>query len=401
MNFLKDKAIKNAILIGVVSAVAYLICYFARNILSVMTPQIIDTTDISEAFIGTLSTVNMLTYAGGQLVNGIIGDKVKAKYLVSLGLILSGVSNIFIGLFESKPIMLVAYGFVGFFLSMIYAPLTKLIAENAHPRYAVNCCLGLTLASLLGVPVAGITALFFNWDSAFVFCGIVMILTGSLFYISIALLEKKNIVKYQKRVVAVKKGGSIKVLIENEIIKFSLIAIVDGIVRTSVVFWVPTYLSQYLGYSVAASASIYTVMTCVRSVAPYVGNLIIYERIFKRRMNPVLILSFALSTASFVLMFAIKMPLLNIIFLCLALMTDSIASNLLWSVYCPSLRDTGMVSSATGYLDFLSYAAAGAANVMFANAISTIGWGRLILVWAALMGVGVDVSIPWKKMLKR
>ena len=76
MNFLKDKAIKNAILIGVVSAVAYLICYFARNILSVMTPQIIDTTDISEAFIGTLSTVNMLTYAGGQLVNGIIGDKV-------------------------------------------------------------------------------------------------------------------------------------------------------------------------------------------------------------------------------------------------------------------------------------------------------------------------------------
>lgn len=401
MNFFKNKEIKNALIIGIVSSVAYLVCYFARNILSVMTPQIISTTQIDETFIGTLSTVNMLTYAGGQLVNGIIGDKVKAKYLVSLGLILSGFSNIFIGAFEERIVMLVAYGFVGFFLSMIYAPLTKLIAENAHPKYAVNCCLGLTLASLLGVPVAGIAALFFDWDSAFIFCGIVMIVMGSLFYLSIAMLERKGIVKYHERIAGAKKGGSIKVLIENQIIKFSLISIVTGIVRTSVTFWVPTYLSQYLGYSVTAAASIYTVMTCVRSVAPYIGNLVIYERIFKRRMNPVLILAFALSTASFFFMFSIKMPFLNIAFLCFALMAESIASNLLWSVYCPSLRDTGMVSSATGYLDFLSYAAAGVANVLFANAISAIGWGNLILVWAALMGVGIIVSIPWKKFLNR
>lgn len=56
-----------------------------------------------------------------------------------------------------------------------------------------------------------------------------------------------------------------------------------------------------------------------------------------------------------------------------------------------------MVSSATGYLDFMSYAAAGVANLLFANAISQIGWGNLILVWAVLMLAGVVISLPLKK----
>ena len=69
----------------------------------------------------------------------------------------------------------------------------------------------------------------------------------------------------------------------------------------------------------------------------------------------------------------------------------------MWNVYCPSLHHTGMVSTTTGYLDFMSYLAASIANQLFANAINQIGWGNLILVRGTLMGVGVLISIPWKK----
>ncbi len=55
-------------------------------------------------------------------------------------------------------------------------------------------------------------------------------------------------------------------------------------------------------------------------------------------------------------------------------------SSMLWSVYCPSLKSTGIVSSATGFLDFLSYMGAAVMNIAFANAATTIGWGNLILV---------------------
>lgn len=77
------------------------------------------------------------------------------------------------------------------------------------------------------------------------------------------------------------------------------------------------------------------------------------------------------------------------------------AASMLWSRYCPSLRDTGMVSSATGFLDFLSYMAAAGANLIFANAATSIGWGNLILVWLAIVLVGVIVALPYDWILAK
>lgn len=391
-----NNKVKNAIFIGALSAFSYLACYFCRNILSVVSPEIIKSTDITVEFIGTLSTFNMLCYAGGQLVNGIVGDKIKAKYLVSMGLILSGVCSLFVPFSDFPMVMIGAYSLIGFFLSMLYAPLVKLIAENTHPIYAMRCCLGLTFASLLGVPVAGVVALFFNWENIFRLCGVFLIMMGVICFFVLALFEKRGIIKYNAVEKARKKGGSIKVLIEHSIIKFTFVSALTGIVRTSVVFWVPTYLSQYLGFSTGTAATAFTIMSFVQSASPYINNIIIYEYILKRNMNRTVFISFLLSAISFVMMFVVHNPLINMVFLLLALMTSNGASEMLWSVYCPSLKDTGMVSSATGYLDFISYGAAGIANLVFANAVAQIGWGNLILVWAALMFAGVIIFMPLK-----
>ena len=84
-------------------------------------------------------------------------------------------------------------------------------------------------------------------------------------------------------------------------------------------------------------------------------------------------------------------------------MANNSAASMLWSRYCPSLRDTGMVSGATGFLDFVSYMAASASSTIFADAVSVIGWGNLILVWMGLMILGVIVALPYggiKKLFK-
>ena len=279
---------------------------------------------------------------------------------------------------------------------MLYAPLVKLIAENTHPIYTTRCCLGLTFASLLGVPTAGVAALFFNWENVFRLCGVILIMMGAICFFVLVLFEKRGIIKYKTVPKKQKQGGSIKVLVEHSIIKFTFVSALTGIVRTSVVFWVPTYLSQYLGFSTGMAATVFTVMSFVQSASPYINNMIIYEHMLKRNMNRMIFLSFSLSAISFVMMFVVHNPFMNMVFLLLALMTANGASEMIWSVYCPSLRDTGMVSSATGYLDFISYGAAGLANLVFANAVAQIGWGNLILVWATLMFAGVIIFMPLK-----
>jgi sugar phosphate permease len=74
---------------------------------------------------------------------------------------------------------------------------------------------------------------------------------------------------------------------------------------------------------------------------------------------------------------------------------------MLWSRYCPGLKDTGMVSSATGFLDFMSYMAASVSSTLFANAVSVIGWQNLVMTWFGLMALGVIVVLPYKKRIAK
>ncbi len=62
------KEAKNALIIGGTCTVAYMFVYFIRNILSVVTPEMIEEGIYTEEKIGSLSSVFFITYAVGQLV---------------------------------------------------------------------------------------------------------------------------------------------------------------------------------------------------------------------------------------------------------------------------------------------------------------------------------------------
>lgn len=387
--------VKNAIFIGSLCSTSYLAVYIARNLLSAVTPQMIEGGKFTTEYVGSVSSLYFITYAIGQLINGIIGEKIKARNMISFGLLLAGLCNALFPYFATTPsVARIVYGMSGFFLAMIYAPMTKVVAENTEPIYATRCSLGYTFASFFGSPLAGILATLFVWQSAFRMGSVVLLVMGLLCFVLFLVMEKKGIVKYNQyeRRKEEKSQAGIKVLIEHRIIKFTLVSIITGVVRTSVVFWMPTFISQHLGFSSEQSTTIFTVATFVISMTTFVA-VFLYERLH-RNMDLTILVVFISAAIFFSLVYLIKVPFMNILFLVLAIMSSNCASAILWSRYCPSLRDTGMVSTATGFLDFVSYMAASASNTLFANAVSTIGWEKLILVWLALMILGVIISLP-------
>ena len=390
---------KNAIYLGSLCSVAYFAVYIARNILSAVTPQMV-AGGFSEDYIGGVSALYLLFYAFGQLINGAIGDKIKAKYMLTMGLFCAGVTNLLLPVIIAKPnAAMIVYGLTGFFLSMIYGPMTKVVSENTEPIYTTRCSLGYTFSSLLGSPAAGLLAVFLTWQSVFfVSTGVLMAMAVCVFTF-FTVFEKKGLVKYGQYKPQAKGTGNIKVLFERQIVKFSLISILTGVVRTSVVFWLPTYIAQYLDFSSTEAASIFTGATLAISMTSFIA-IFLYEKL-GHDMDKTILIVFSSSVIFFTLTYFVNVPALNIIFIVLAIMSSNAAATMLWSRYCPSLRDTGLVSSATGFLDFLSYSAAALANITFAGAIDAIGWGNLILVWTGLVTLGVIVALPWRKIFKK
>ena len=382
-------------MIGSLCSVSYLAVYIARNILGAVTPQMVEQ-GYTEAFIGRISSLYFVTYALGQLINGAIGDKIKAKYMICLGLLGAALTNFLFSQVATNALgATIVYGCTGFFLSMIYGPMTKVVSENTEPLYATRCSLGYTFASFFGSPSAGVLAATLAWQSVFAVSSGVLAVMAVIGFICFTTMERKGIVKYGQYKRKEKGVGNIKVLLKHRIVKFTIISVLTGAVRTSVVFWLPTYIAQYLGFSASISATIFTVATFVISMTTFVA-VFTYEKL-GRNMDKTILLMFSSAMIMFLLTYLVKVPTLNIICIVLAIMSSNGAASMLWSRYCPSLRDTGMVSSATGFLDFMSYMAAATANMIFANAVTAIGWDNLILVWFSLMIVGVAIALPYKK----
>lgn len=395
---------KQAILIGTLCSVAYLAVYIVRNILGAVTPAMLVEGNVDEAYIGKISSAFFIFYAVGQLINGVIGDKIKARYMISLGLLLAGITNfIFSRIVGTGTLDLFVYGVTGFFLAMIYGPMTKVVAENTEPIHATRCCLGYTFASLLGSPLAGLLATYMAWENVFFTGSAALAVMAAIVFGVFLVLERRGIVKYgQYRLQSKASTGEkpekwlwLKVLLRRRIVLFALIAVITGIVRTSVVFWLPTYYTQALGFSAQEATTVFSVSTLVISLSAFIA-IFIYERLH-HNMDLTILIMFSCATVAFLGVYFVKQPFVNVALMVLGIMGSNAATTMLWSNYCPSLKDTGMVSGATGFLDFLSYMAAALANLLFSNAVGSIGWGNLILIWFGLMAFGVLISLPWRR----
>lgn len=396
----KKREIRIALCLGIMCTLSYLGCYIVRSLLSVVSPQMIVETDFTLESIGMLSTGYMICYGAGQLVNGRIGDLINTKYMVGGGLFLAGICNAVIPFFDSMIVITILYSMVGFFLSMIYAPIVKTVAENTRPVYAMRCSLGFTVASYLGTPIASVLAMIFDWDMAFIVCGLALMFMGTFCFVVFTIFEKKKIIKAKIKEMEKSTKIDMPVLFEKEIVKYTVIAIVTGIVRTSVVFWVPTYLTQHLHLSEGKTAVIFTIITLIKTMSPFINTLLIYDLLLKRNINLMMKLMFVFSAISFGAMFFVPNVYLNVLFLTIALLTSAGASSMIWSVYCPSYAKTGMVSTVTGFLDAMSYFGAAVANLLFSNAVEDFGWGNMILIWTGLTVVG-GVVVFIKKRAKK
>ena len=401
---------RHAILLGTLCFVSYLAVYIARNILGVLTASM-EADGFTKEYIGNMSSLYLTFYAVGQLINGAIGNRIKAKYMMSVGLFLAGISNVMFPILSgvnwpnadlSPIVAMVTYATTGFFLSMIYGPMTKVVAESTELKYATRCSLGYTFSSFFGSPVAGWLAMALSWQATFAVSSAALIGMAIICFVCFILFERKGIVKYPQR----KKKGSddgegveytgIKGLFKHQIVKFAVISILTGIIRTSVVFWLTSYFFEYLGYTEPVSEFLFSAATLVMSFTAFIA-IFAYERM-GRNMHMAVLMFFSIAMTCFAALYFIKIPFINIILIVLGIMASNSAASVLWSVYCPSLRDTGLVSGATGFLDFLSYMAAAIANIIFPGAVKNIGWRNLILVWCGIMVIGVLISLPYGKI---
>lgn len=383
-----NKEIKSSAEIGSICIFTYLVSYLSRNITSVVTPTLIEEKIYIKAELGLFTTVYFAVYAIGQLLNGVLGDRIRSKNMILAGCLISGGGMLMFPIWNNPILNIASFAMLGFGLSMLRGPLMKIIAENMKPTVAETVCVLFSVASFAGPLLASLLVIVFKWQWVFYVTAIFALVMGigSFFYFSV--LERKGIITFKSKKENIFKGLKNLFSIPNFVF-FLLVAAIVEIATSSITFWIPTYMSEYLKLSQRMSAGVFSIISLLNLVAPFVC-IFIYHRFLKDYIK-LEALMFALSALFFLLLIFTKgIPVLNILLFALAKITTGCASTVLWSIYIPSLAKYGSVSTGNGVYDFSGYAAAAMLNAFFA---SFSNWNGVIISWVLIMLVGLIGSV--------
>ena len=78
--------------------IGYMLFYFVRKNFSITMPALESELGISKTKLGLFLTLNGIIYGVSRFINGFLADRVSRKKMMALGLLLSAVVNILIGL---------------------------------------------------------------------------------------------------------------------------------------------------------------------------------------------------------------------------------------------------------------------------------------------------------------
>ena len=392
----KNAELKKAFGIGSVCIVTYLMSYYMRNILGVVTPQLLNAESYTKESVALLSSVYMLVYAGGQLVNGFIGDVLKPKYMILVGYLLGGVALTSFPHVPSGVSQIACFAALGIGFSMLRGPLVKTISENTLPNYARVCCVFFSFSCHCGPLIASALAYFLDWKSVFTVSGIIAFIVAVGGFAALTLLEKRGAIKPYVPQGEKKTGlrGVFSIFTYPRFIMYMFIGMVVEIAASSITFWIPTYVNQYLAFDEKTAGLIFSAIALLKSICPF--TTLFFFKLFGENDVRLMRIMFLISVALFGVMYLVPPTARfgNLIFLLLALMAVAVASSTLWSIYVPSLAKSGKVSGANGILDCSGYIGASAANIAFARIQGVFDWRGLIVAWGAVALIGALITFP-------
>ena len=213
---------------------SYATYYFGRVNLSLIIPILIATMGMTKGELGGVVSGFLFAYAAGQFIHGYMSEKFNPFTYISLGLILSGVMNAFLG-FAGGIFFLLFFGQImdGLFQSMGWSSCvrsTSLLYKNDD----MTCILGTSyqVGNSVVWLVTGFIIEYLGWRWGFWTASIVMIIRG------VTLQINKPVFDIPKR----SPKQQIKATLDKVTILSGVSLGLLNFIRYGVIVWIPTFL---------------------------------------------------------------------------------------------------------------------------------------------------------------
>lgn len=393
---------------------AYSMSYIGRLNFSACMAAMMADGGLTKAYLGSVGTGFLACYGAGQLVNGVLGDKISPKFMVGIGLFGAGFANIWMGLNTVPALMFFIWCANGYFHSMLWSPIVRVLSEwlprAHHSKAGTNISTTIPVGTILSYLLSSVVLTIAGWRVVFIVDGILLVAASLVWVGGIATLKdyiaKREGIRMPQETSAAgsaplpnsAKTRHMPSLIIGTGLVFAVMAIMfNGILKDGVTLWVPTYITEFFSVTPQFSAAISIVMPVVSLGGAYAA-VWANKKYYNNELTTAGVL-FGVSAIAFICLFLVGRY--NIV-LAVSLIAVSLSSmlgvNSMLLTFIPfHFSKLGKAASVTGFLNACSYFASAVSSVTIGVIAEKSGWNITILSWLLVALLGMAICFIGKK----
>ena len=378
---------------------AYSATYICRYNFSPVIPQLTKDGVFTASQIASVSSAFFVCYGLGQIVSGIIGDKIDTGYMIFVGVLFSALSNVAVFFFHSYQLFVTFWAINGMLQSLVWSPILKLASveydEPTKDRFGMQMSTTVPIGTLLSYGVSLLTMLFLPWKFVFLVSGIILAAVSFLWLIGTGRLKLKHISSGAEKA-PFSLGKALKIMLSGGVLILIVPIIVQGTLKDSVTQWVPEYFSSRFSSDLSVSLLLTMVLPFINVTGAYFAKLLNDKIRSETKTSSVF---FAVSLLFLIVLrfFGDKSIILSLV--SIVMITNCMfAVNVMLITMVPlKFAKDGIVSTVAGILNSVAYIGCAAMNCVAGGILQSGSWNTVILFWMILAVVAVAFCLVPQK----
>lgn len=374
---------------------------YAASLVAIVNALGVTNTAASAAITGSF-----ITYGLGQIVFGIIGDKLSPVKIISFAMLGTVLVNISVSFCSNITLITVLWCINGIFQAMIWPPLCRFVAElttadeysNAITIVGLSASVG-TVFVYLFVPAVLSVTIWRNVFRCMALFGLIIIAIWTLMTREIKIQTATDIAKNNDD----NKYSVFKIIALAGLVPIFLIIVLQGVLRDGIQTWLPSMVNKEFNMD-ESSSILSTAVLPVLSMVSVLASNFLYIRL-KNEIKTATIIFCVAAAATIPLGLGLKIPALVSIFLA-ALISGCMhgVNHMVVSLIPKRFYKYGLMSTFSGILNSFTYVGAALSTYVFAAASDNFGWTIVKILWLiiGLLGAGICIlKLPrWTKFIK-
>ena len=368
---------------GVIFAVAYIAysaIYIARLNFSVASALFEAQGTLSKAQIGVIGSIFSLVYAVSKVPNGYMGDRLRSRLVIVIGLVITGVSNLLIGFMPRFWSIAIFWGLNAYGQSMLWGPMLRTFSENysgdTFRRLIQYLVSAVAAGGIAGILIASKCATALGASACFFVPGIialVMALATRILFPDCSGRETEH-----DSIIA----STARLFGKSEFRRIIFPAMAHGMIKDNINVWLAIYFIDTFHTDISSAAGfIFLIPACALA-----GRFLfpIFYRVLKNDFR-VSMTAFFMCVIVNLLLFSGKLSIAGAV-ICMgadSALVSVINSHVL-SQFPASICDKGELSFTASVMDLVTYGGAGIGSLIFGVLIGKFGYESMFMIWSVI-----------------